>query len=157
MLCRVQRPLHSANITDLPSVTGKALGKGRLFAECLTGGTRHSGHLCRVSESTALGKAATFAECLTLTLGKAPSRWRSSSRPLFFAECRIGTRQSLCRVSDKVHSTKRSLPINCLPSALCRVYIGLCRVPEALGKEAKSGSDSNVGTKSSNVYRANGA
>ena len=35
MLCRVQRPLHSANITGLLSVTGQALGKGRLFAECL--------------------------------------------------------------------------------------------------------------------------
>ena len=35
MLCRVQRPLHSTNITDLPSTTGQALGKGRLFAECL--------------------------------------------------------------------------------------------------------------------------
>ena len=71
MLCRVQRPLHSANITDLPSATGQARGKGLLFAECLAGGTRHNGHLCRVSESTALGKAVTVAECLTLTLGKA--------------------------------------------------------------------------------------
>jgi len=42
-----------------------------MFAECLVGGTRKSGHLCRVSKSTALGKAGTFAECLTLTLGKA--------------------------------------------------------------------------------------
>ena len=50
---------------------GQALGKGRMFAECLAGGTRHSGHFCRVSESTALGKATTFAECLTLTLDKA--------------------------------------------------------------------------------------
>ena len=70
MLCRVQRPLHSANITDLPSATGQARGKGLLFAECLAGGTRHSDHLCRVFESTALGKEATFAKCLTLTLGK---------------------------------------------------------------------------------------
>ena len=35
MLCRVQRPLHSANITDFPSATGQALGKGLLFVECL--------------------------------------------------------------------------------------------------------------------------
>ena len=35
MLCRVQWPLHSANITDLPSAMGQALGKGLLFAECL--------------------------------------------------------------------------------------------------------------------------
>ena len=71
MLCRVQRPLHSANITGLPSATGQALGKGGLFAECLVSGTRQSGQLCRVSKSMALGKAGTFAECLTLTLGKA--------------------------------------------------------------------------------------
>ena len=71
MLCRVHRPLHSANITGLPSATGQALGKGGLFAECLAGGTRHSVHVYRVFESTALGKEATFAECLTLTLGKA--------------------------------------------------------------------------------------
>ena len=83
MLCRVQRPLHSANITDLPSATGQALGKGRLFAKCLASGTRHSGHLCRVSESTALGKVATFAECLNLALGKAAV-----------------TATFLCRVSD---------------------------------------------------------
>ena len=68
---QVPRARHSANITDLPSATGQALGKAVTFAECLAGGTRHSGHLCRASESMALGKAATFTECLTLTLGKA--------------------------------------------------------------------------------------
>ena len=57
MLCRVQWPLHSVNITDLPSAMVQTLGKGRLFAECLLGGTRQSGHLCRVSKSTELGKA----------------------------------------------------------------------------------------------------
>ena len=110
----------------LPSAQAIELGKGGMFAECLAGGTRHSGHVCRVFESTALGKEATFAECLTLTLGKA------AVTATFF--CRV------CRVPDKVHSTKRFLPINCLSSTLCRVYIGLCRVPEALGKEAESGS-----------------
>ena len=49
----------------------RTLGKYATFAECLAGGTRHSGHLCPVFESTALGKAAIFAECLILTLGKA--------------------------------------------------------------------------------------
>ena len=71
MLCRVQWPLHSANIIDLPSATGQALGKDGLFAECLVGGTRQSGHLCRVSKSTALDKVGIFAEFLTLTPGKA--------------------------------------------------------------------------------------
>ena len=66
MLCRVQWPLHSANITDLLSVTVQALGKGRHFAECLVGDTRQSGHLCRVSKSMPLGKSGTFVEYLTL-------------------------------------------------------------------------------------------
>jgi len=34
--------------------------------------------------------------------------------------------------------TERPLPNT--RQRLCRVYIGLCRVPEALGKEAASGS-----------------
>ena len=73
----------------LPSATGQALGKGRLFAECLDGGTQHSGHLCQVSESMALGKATTFAECLTLTLGKAAVMVALAVTATF-----------LCRVSD---------------------------------------------------------
>ena len=89
MLCRVHRPLHLANITDLLSVTGQALGKDLLFAECLGGGTQHSGHLCRVFESTALGKEVTFAECLTLTLGKAA-----------VMVALVVTATFLCRVSD---------------------------------------------------------
>ena len=89
MLCRVQRPLHLVNITDLLSATGQALGKGLLFAECLGGGTQHSGHVCRVFESTALGKEATFAECLTLTLGKAAVTVALAIMATF-----------LCRVSD---------------------------------------------------------
>ena len=99
MLCRVQRPLHSANITDLPSATCKALGKGRLFAECLAGGTRQSGNLCRVFESTTLGKEATFAECLAR-----------------------GSRQicDVCRVQWPLHSAKH-VPRHVLRSSLCRV------------------------------------
>ena len=71
MLCRVQRPSHSANITDLPSATGQALGKHHML--CRVSCRWHSTQcdLCRVSKSTALGKAGTFVECLTLTLGKA--------------------------------------------------------------------------------------
>ena len=49
MLCRVEWPLHSANIIGLPSATGQALGKGRHFAECLVSDTQQSGHLCWVS------------------------------------------------------------------------------------------------------------
>ena len=97
MLCRVQWPLHSANIVDLPSATvqalGKVLGKGRHFAECLVGDTRQSGHLCRVSKSMALGKSGTFAQCLTLTLGNAVT------------VALAVTATFLCRVSDW-HSAK---------------------------------------------------
>ena len=106
MLCRMQWPMHSTNITDLPSATGQALGKGRLFAECLAGGTRHSGHLCRVSESTVLGKEAIFAGCLTLTLGKAVVTVALAVTATF-----------LCRVSNW-HSAK--CPIKCTRQ------IGLC-------------------------------
>ena len=73
----------------LPSAKVIALGKHHRFAECHGLGTRHSGHLCRVSESTALGKAMTFAECLTLTLGKATITVALAVTATF-----------LCRVSD---------------------------------------------------------
>ena len=56
----------------------------------------------------------------------------------------VGTRQRLCRVPDKRHSAKTSLPTHFLPSGLCRVQIGLCRVPLALGKATESGSDQRV-------------
>ena len=78
MLCRVQRPLHSANIIDLPSATSQALSKGRLFAECLDGGTRHSGHPCRVSELTALGKTGDL--CRVLDLDTQQSRCHGGAR-----------------------------------------------------------------------------
>ena len=94
-ICRVPRDRHSANIT--------------YFAECLAGGTRQSDHLYRVSKSTTLGKARTFAECLTLVLGKAAVMVALAVMATF-----------LYRVLDW-HSAKRSLSINCLPSALCRV------------------------------------
>ena len=71
-----------------------------------------------------------------------------------FAECFSDTQQRLCRVPDKKHSVKASLPINFLPSALCRVrhsakplssvcqvYFGLCRVPHALDKVPVSSSE----------------
>ena len=83
-----------ANITDLPSATVQALGKGRHFAECRRQDTRQSSHLCRVSKSMALGKSSTFAECLTLTLGKAAVMVALAVTATF-----------LCRVSDW-HSAK---------------------------------------------------
>ena len=120
----------------LPSANVVALGKHQRFAECHGTSTRQTLHTLPSVLPAALGKVTTFAECLSQRhsakrgplpsawpwhLAKPPSWWRSTSRSLFFAECRIGTRQSLCRVPDIMHSTKRSLPINCLPSVLCRV------------------------------------
>ena len=106
MLCRVQWPLHLANITGLPSATGQALGKGRHFAECLVGDTWQSGHLCRVPKSTVLGKAGTFAECLRHS-AKADIHSQFIGKDLF-AECTLsGTQQRLCRVPIQ-HSTKKS-------------------------------------------------
>ena len=104
---KAQTNIHIHYWIQLLCRVPQALGKGRLFAECLAGGTRHSSHLCRVSESMALGKEATFAECLTRTLGK-----------VAVTVALVVTATFLCRVPDKVHSAKRSLPINCLPSAL---------------------------------------
>jgi hypothetical protein len=63
-----------------------------------------------------------------MALGKARADGAAPSRPLFFAGCRVCTRQSLCRVPDKKHPAKKSLPTNFLPEALCRVQSRLCRV-----------------------------
>ena len=50
-------------------------------------------------------------------------------------------RFQLYRVPDKRHSAKTPLPTGYLPSVLCRVQIGLCRVPLALGKATDSRSE----------------
>ena len=109
-ICRVPRARHSANIACLPSVLPVALGTVATFAECLS--QRRS------------AKRWPLPSAWPWHLAKPPSRWHSPSRRLFFAECQISTRQR----SDKMHSVKSSLQINCLISVLCRlcrVYIGL--------------------------------
>ena len=123
MLCRVSRARHSAKVSCLPSV--------------LTGHSANRLPLPSVLP-VALGIVATFAECLSQRRSakrrplpsawpwhsaKPLSRWRSPSQRLFFAKCQISTRQRLCWVPDKVHSAKRSLPINYLPSARQRSWI----------------------------------
>jgi hypothetical protein len=111
MLCREPRSRHSAKMACLPSVLPVALGTDATFAECLIH-WRSAKRRPLPSVRLALGKA--FAECPIKC-----TRQRGLCRQIFyrapFAEC--STRQSLCRV-----------------------YIVLCRVPEALGKEAVSGS-----------------
>ena len=161
-LCRVLWPCHSAKNFFL---------KKSNFAECRLEGTRQRifflkknpnfaerrlgalgkeiflkkiKNLCRVPAGLALGKEI-FQKKIKTLLGWHSAKWPSTGpapwRSLFFAECPRDTRQSLCRVSDKRHSAKRALPINFLPCVLCRVQFGLCRVPQALGKEPKSSSD----------------
>jgi len=58
----------------------------------------------------------------------------------FFSLPSVGTRQNLYRVPDKKHSVKTSLPTRILQCALCRVYLGLCRVFLTLGKTSVSRS-----------------
>jgi len=112
LIRRVFLHWHTAKIETLPCASQMPHGKLGVFAVCLP--------------STALGKPAIN--------GRPPSRF------LFFAECVLGTRQNLCRVSYKRHSAKPALPTKVSPSVFCRVQNGLCRVPRALGKEGKSGS-----------------
>src|SRR5688572_29144429 len=121
--------------TSLPSSFAKALGKD-------TGKGAHWRVLCRVPGHQTLGKETSFAECLLglsaqgLTVGSAgpvfaECRRRHSAKdpsPLLGAVtvtflCRVpnGTRQSLCRVSDKKCSAKMLLPMYSSPSVLSRV------------------------------------
>jgi hypothetical protein len=58
-------------------------------------------------------------------------------RPLFFAECSLALGKPLCRVSEKKYSVKKTLPMHCLSSLLCRVFLRLC---QAIGKASVSGS-----------------
>ena len=112
MLCREPRSRHSAKMACLPSVLQVALGTDATFAECLIH-WRSAKRRPLPSVSLALGKA--FAECpINCTRQRGLCRQTFYRAP--FAEC--STRQ-----------------------ILCRVYIILCRVPEALGKEAVSGSE----------------
>jgi len=61
-------------------------------------------------------------------------------RVFFFAEYQLSTRQSLCQVSDKKALGKELFAIKIFGTRqrLCRVDLGLCRVPTALGKVRKS-------------------
>ena len=115
MLANRSRPLHEIDLTSVLSAT---LGKVATFAECLS--------QWRSANQVPLPSAWPWHSA------KPPSRWHSPSRPLFFAECRIGTRH---RAPFAECNTWQRL---------CQVYISLCRVPQALGKEAASGSDAKL-------------
>jgi hypothetical protein len=80
------------------------------FAEC-----HAEGHSAKFKKNKKF-----FAECLAEGhTAKNLLTCRALSWQLFFAECRRDTRQSLCRVPDKKHSTKRSLPMKFLSCTLC--------------------------------------
>jgi hypothetical protein len=135
---KVKNSLPSATMVQHPA--NKLYKKIKIFAGCLA--------------DTALGKENTkknkklFVECprcaapgkenlkkikkslpgaSDIAPGKARANGAALSRSLFFAGCRVCTRQSLCRVPDKKHPAKKSLPTNFLPEALCRVQSSLCR------------------------------
>jgi hypothetical protein len=119
----------------LPSVRAIALGKEprpghryRFFAECNESGTRQRSTLCRVpyqalgkvpdrrtpladSLSSAvmqtLGKGNSFAECRLGHSAKTPSPSPVAVTTAFLCRVLSGTRQPLCRVSDKKYSQRR--------------------------------------------------
>jgi hypothetical protein len=140
---------------SLPSVGYKALGKGRIFAECRISGTRqiflfaecrHYGTrqtflLCRVPESRRSANMPSLPSAGIPTLGKTSVTVSAPSRRYNFAECGLGTRQSLCRVQGTRQSTLCRVFLCRIPFAecntrqsLCRVFFRFCRVFGTLGK-----------------------
>ena len=136
-------------IQTLPSAGQRALGKEfkkkSNFAERRPEGTRQRilrkkiKHLYRGpdrghSVKNFLKKnKKIFTKCLQgWYSAKRPSTGPAPWRSLLFAECLQGSRQSLCRVPDKRHSTKRALPINFLPCVLCRVPHSAKALPSAI-------------------------
>jgi len=113
---------HSAKRPPLPSVVRVTLGKESGLCRVAPLGVRQSDRNRHLAPSDnfslpsglrALGKA--FAECPTKD-----TRQRGICR------------HRLCRVIFAEGYTRQRL---------CRVYMGICRVSQALGKEPESGSD----------------
>ena len=113
-----------SSFSSLPSVIAKALGKAGSLPSAI---------------SIYTWQTLVFAECFPVkTLGKATVTVFAPSSYLFFAESQLNTRQSFaecpknntwqrplcrvfgCRVVYAVGGTRQSL---------CRVHLGLCRVP----------------------------
>jgi hypothetical protein len=112
-----------------------ALDKDLFFVQCRLADTRQSELLCRVSPGT-LGKdfvSVTRRHNGCFSLPSAP--WHSANR---FAKCpRQSTRQRrLCRCT-----VCRALFAECdTRQSVCRVFLRLCRVLQALSKACDSGS-----------------
>ena len=129
----------------MPSAITKTLGKaGRLCRVLWPLHSAKAGRLCRVPQVSHSAKRAGFAECPREALGKATVtvNWRRQAtflcRVVYVAECPTkDTRQRglchhrLCRVIFAEGYTRQRL---------CRVYMGICRVSQALDKEPESGS-----------------
>ena len=144
----------------MPSVFQWTLGKGTiksdrwsLFAECFSSDTRQT--------------LETLPSVLFLTPGKVEKICRvfsvvhsaKSTSPfhpvkiflprVYFCRVFTDTRQTVCRVPDKKHSANYCLPTNqcrvlyaeCnTRQSICRVFLGVCRVPLTLGKSTVSRS-----------------
>jgi hypothetical protein len=123
-LCRVSGSKHSAKsknmgtgLVTLPSVMSLALSKEAGFAECrtehsansLTWGPSLAGSLPSVLEGT----RQRYILCRVLL--ERHSAKTPSPSPVTV------TAAFLCRVPEKKYSTKKTLPMHCLPSLLCRV------------------------------------
>jgi hypothetical protein len=152
VLCRWHSAKRSATrqIGRLCRVPHRTLGKepdmgtlsGGLFAECCMEDTRQRYLLCRVSQGT-LGKAAVSVTRRRNDHFSLPSaRWHSAKR---FAECpRKSTRQrrlcrcTVCRAFFAECNTRQSL---------CRVFLRLRRVLQALGEAIDSGSGKSSSTR----------
>jgi hypothetical protein len=143
----------------LPSVMSLALGKEEGFAECRTEhsaksltwrpslagslpsvpeGTRQRCILCRVLLGRHSAKFSPLSSAILDTRQRSRLRYLVAVTAAFL--CRV---LPLCRVPEKKYSANKALPIYCLPSLLCRVFLGLCRVLRTLGKAPVSGSDYN--------------
>jgi hypothetical protein len=91
----------------------QTLGKETSFAECLLGLS---------AQGLAVGSTGpVFAECRRRHSAKDPSPSLGAVTVTFLCRVPNGTRQSLCRVSDKKYSAKKLLPMYSSPSVLCRV------------------------------------
>jgi hypothetical protein len=105
------------------------------FAECQSPGTRQriflKKILCRVQDYGTQQRNFKKKERI---LGRVPPTWHSAKRPSQL------TAEFFYRVLTW-HSAKKPLPTGSLLSALRRVQYGLCRVPQALGKEPVCNSD----------------
>jgi hypothetical protein len=152
LLCRVIRPWHSAKkqafVECLLEHSAKKLTKGpagRIVAECYSGG--HSTKretLCWVSPNT-LDKDILFAECHLVHSSKAPSPLPAAVTAAFL--CRVPSDTVECPIKSTRQKSRCRCTVRCslfakyhTRQSLRRVFFGLCRVLQTLGKDADSGS-----------------